>query len=153
MLGAGVQSGRYRGENRFYDSVKARRNHHLQRAQSEGPVSLLPLPNDKSIISTNAEPEYQTSYEEPEKAGPVPAFEPFVAPSSNLKRFVESIRPSVSAQYPSKVRLQCHTLVDSITFLVRLLCFSVMLLCFLLYNLQHSYPSLILSFLENQISL
>lgn len=153
MLGAGVQSGRYRGENRFYDSVKARRNHHLQRAQSEGPVSLLPLPNDKSIISTNAEPEYQASYEEPEKAGPVPAFEPFVAPSSNLKRFVESIRPSVSAQYPSKVRLQCHTLVDSITFLVRLLCFSVMLLCFLLYNLQHSYPSLILSFLENQISL
>lgn len=106
MLGAGVQSGRYRGENRFYDSVKARRNHHLQRAQSEGPVNLLPLPNDKSIISTNAEPEYQTSYEEPEKAGPVPAFEPFVAPSSNLKRFVESIRPSVSAQYPSKTTMR-----------------------------------------------
>lgn len=94
MLGAGLQFGRSRGEDRFYNPAKARsarRGHlnldHLQRALSDATAS-----QSKSSVASK----------ESENKQPA-ALEPVASPLCNLERFLESIIPSVPAQYPSKV--------------------------------------------------
>nr|POE64377.1 hypothetical protein CFP56_12424 [Quercus suber] len=97
MLGTGLQFGRARGEDRFYNPVKARRAHQnlnrqseqLRRAQSDVTASHSHSVREKSLASR--EPENRTGSNEPSEQ-----------PPSNLERFLKSITPSVPAQYPSK---------------------------------------------------
>ena len=99
MLGTGLQFGRARGEDRFYNPPKARRAHQnlnrqseqLRRAQSDVTASHSHSVREKSLASR--EPENRTGSNEPSEP-----------PPSNLERFLKSITPSVPAQYPSKVR-------------------------------------------------
>ncbi|XP_059655480.1 uncharacterized protein LOC132302590 [Cornus florida] len=108
----GLQFGRSRGEDRFY---KVRRNHHnqqnrdhLRRAQSDVTVSQSPSIKEKPLVSPPAkrELENQSGSEEPPKSVSVPAVEPVVPPLCNLDRFLESVTPSVCAQYLSKRTLR-----------------------------------------------
>ncbi|KAK7859780.1 hypothetical protein CFP56_002206 [Quercus suber] len=97
MLGTGLQFGRARGEDRFYNPAKARRAHQnlnrqseqLRRAQSDVTASHSHSVREKSLASR--EPENRTGSNEPSEQ-----------PPSNLERFLKSITPSVPAQYPSK---------------------------------------------------
>lgn len=98
MLGAGLQFGRSRGEDRFYNPAKARsarRGHlnldHLQRALSDATAS-----QSKSSVASKES-------ENKQPAALPAALEPVASPLCNLERFLESIIPSVPAQYPSKV--------------------------------------------------
>ncbi|XP_058091436.1 uncharacterized protein LOC131237594 [Magnolia sinica] len=85
MLGTGLQFAR--GDDRFYNPAKARRNNRTQQLQrSKG----------KTVISDNPEPQTR----------PVSEDLPTRAPSSNLDRFLESTTPSVPAQYLSKTRMR-----------------------------------------------
>jgi hypothetical protein len=99
MLGTGLNFGRARGEDRFYDSAKARRAHQnrqseqLRRAQSDVTAAQSPAPS-----SANREPENRAGTGE----APKPIF--VAPPLSNLERFLQAISPSVQAQYLSKVR-------------------------------------------------
>ncbi|XP_057961685.1 uncharacterized protein LOC131153418 [Malania oleifera] len=112
MSGAGLQFGRTRGEDRFYNPAKARtyrnqQHDQLRRAQSDGTESLSPaIRENKFVISGRRESENQTGSEEPRKQVDVPDFEPVVSPLSNLERFLEAIRPSVPAQYLSKTTMR-----------------------------------------------
>lgn len=106
MLGTGLHFGRARGEDRFYNSAKARRAHQnrqneqLRRAQSDVTAA-----QSSAASSANREPENRAVSGEAPKPVAVPALEPVVArPLSNLERFLQAISPSVPAQYPSKVR-------------------------------------------------
>lgn len=78
------------GDDRFYSAAKARRSQNfMRRAQSQSDVSSRrsrsdELPQEKSV---------------PES--PAPAAES--SPLCNLERFLESVAPSVQAQYLSKV--------------------------------------------------
>lgn len=93
MLGPGMQFNRSRnGEDRFYSAARARLSQdYLRRAQSDVTPSRTrsrpdePLP-EKSIAEIPASP---------------PASEP--SPLCNLERFLESVTPSLPAQYLSKV--------------------------------------------------
>lgn len=100
MLGTGLQFGR--GEDRFYNSAKARsrahQNHraeHLRRAHSE----VSPSQSPSSSSSSSSEPESRPT---PPKPIAVPPAAVVSSPLSNLERFLQSITPSVPAQYPSK---------------------------------------------------
>lgn len=112
MLGTGLKFERARGEDRFYNPVKARRAHQnqrreqLRRAQSDVTASQSLAVTVKPVASlANREPENRAVSHEPPKPVAVPAFEPVVVPQlSNLERFLQAISPSVPAQYLSKVR-------------------------------------------------
>uniref|UniRef100_A0A5B6YXJ2 DUF789 domain-containing protein n=1 Tax=Davidia involucrata TaxID=16924 RepID=A0A5B6YXJ2_DAVIN len=112
MLGAGLQFGR--GEDRFYNPAKARRNRQnrqnqdqLRRAQSDVTVSQSPSIKDKPVVSpVKREPENRAESEEPPNPIAVSALEPVVSPLCNLERFLESVTPSVPAQYPSKTTMR-----------------------------------------------
>ncbi|KAM3692982.1 hypothetical protein ACJW31_08G130500 [Castanea mollissima] len=101
MLGTGLQFGRARGEDRFYNPAKARRAHQnlnrqseqLRRAQSDVTSSHSHPVREKSVA--NREPENRTGSNEPSEPTP-----------SNLERFLKSITPSVPAQYPSKTTMR-----------------------------------------------
>ncbi|KAF2322559.1 hypothetical protein GH714_018858 [Hevea brasiliensis] len=119
MLGAGLQfTTRGRGENRFYHSAKARRVHQnqhndqLRRAQSDVTATQSPLVKEKVEKPANREPENRTALEESPKPVSVPALEPVVSPLSNLERFLESITPSVPAQYLSKTTMRGRRTCD-----------------------------------------
>lgn len=93
MLGAGLQFNRSRnGEDRFYNAARARLSQdYLRRAQSD-------------VNPTR--PRSRTDEPLPEKSkAEVPASLPVLEPSPlcNLERFLESVTPSVPAQYSSKV--------------------------------------------------
>ena len=112
MLGAGLQFGRSRGEDRFYNPAKARKNYqnrksqdNLRRAQSDAIVhSKSPSMKDSHAVSPlKMEQESGGASEETPKAVVTPASEPLVSPLCNLQRFLESVTPSVPAQYLSKV--------------------------------------------------
>ncbi|KVI05385.1 uncharacterized protein LOC112525334 [Cynara cardunculus var. scolymus] len=97
MLGAGLQFGRSRGgEDRFYNPAKARKNRQnqddLRRAQSDV------TPTQSTASSGTEEPENRVV--KPSK--PIALEPPMPSPVCNLERFLESITPSVLAQYPSK---------------------------------------------------
>lgn len=114
MLGAGLQFGRNRGDDRFYNPAKARSarrnslNDNLRRALSDVTASQSPPPTkDKTVASTAySEPESLEKLEdEPPKPVAEPPLEPPAVGSSlcNLDRFLESVVPSVPAQHLSKV--------------------------------------------------
>lgn len=97
MLGAGLQFNRSRnGEDRFYSAARAHLNQdYLRRAQSDVTPSRARSRPDEPL---------------PEKSKPeVPASLPVSEPSPlcNLERFLESVTPSVPAQYLSKVFFFC----------------------------------------------
>ncbi|KAF7808845.1 DUF789 family protein [Senna tora] len=110
MLGTGLQFGRARGEDRFYNPVKARRSIHsnmesdkLRRAHSDVTASRSsPLVREKSVDSVSRERENGIESEEPKKAVSVPSSKPEMKRLSNLERFLQAITPSVPAQYLSK---------------------------------------------------
>ncbi|XP_071687239.1 uncharacterized protein [Rutidosis leptorrhynchoides] len=97
MLGAGLQFGRSRGgEDRFYNPAKARSNRknqdNLRRAQSD----VTPAQSTPASVPE----ELENRVVMPSKTSPVES--PVPSPVCNLERFLDSIRPSVPAQYPSK---------------------------------------------------
>lgn len=112
MLGTGLQFGRGRGEDRFYNPAKARRAHQNQRAEQLRRAQSDVTTSQSSSAKENPvqrEPENRfdrTGLGEPQNPIAVPALEPVVSPLSNLERFLQSITPSVPAQYPSKVSVR-----------------------------------------------
>ncbi|KAL6193361.1 hypothetical protein ACLB2K_034445 [Fragaria x ananassa] len=112
MLGTGLQVTRARGEDRFYNPARARRAHQnqkaaeqLRRAQSD--VTSSQSPAIKGSSNLNREPENRAGpVEHHPKPVAVPAGEPVVKPLSNLERFLQSITPSVPAQYLSKTTMR-----------------------------------------------
>ncbi|KAK9276295.1 hypothetical protein L1049_005826 [Liquidambar formosana] len=118
MLGAGLQFGRNRGEDRFYVPVKARRNRQnqqqeqLRRAQSDVTASQSPSVTEKPAsreMENRAGPGV-------EHLKPVAVPGPVVSPLCNLKRFLESIAPSVPAQYLSKTTMRERRTCDDVEF-------------------------------------
>ncbi|KAK4260785.1 hypothetical protein QN277_003857 [Acacia crassicarpa] len=114
MLGTGIQFGRARGEDRFYDSVKARRSVHSlesdrpRKAHSDVTASRPShLVNERAVDSVNREPENRVGSEETKKPAAVPSTPKHaLKPLSNLNRFLLAITPSVPAQYPSKTAMR-----------------------------------------------
>jgi hypothetical protein len=107
MLGAGLQFGRSRGEDRFYNPAKARsarRNSYnednLRRAVSDISVSQSPPIKEKPVVV--AEPDS----EPPLKHVAEPDLEPVTSSLCNLDRFLEFVVPSVPAQYLSKTTMR-----------------------------------------------
>lgn len=109
MLGAGLQFARGCGDDRFYNPTKARRAHQgrqndqLRRAQSDVSSGQSPLVKPSAMSSVIRETEYGDGCDELPKSIAMSAFEPVVSSLSNLERFLQSIAPSVPAQYLSKV--------------------------------------------------
>lgn len=115
MLGAGLQFGRGRGEDRFYNPAKARSSRrgqlnqdHLRRALSDVTAS------QSKAAASNREAEIKKAAPLP----PPPAIQPVTSPLCNLERFLESVIPSVPAQYPSKVIFCLYFLGKDCIFLV-----------------------------------
>lgn len=108
MLGAGVRFGRGRGEDRFYDSSRARRgllsrqNDRLCRPQEDASATPSCVVKDSSLHSPIT---HRVASDEATKpvAVPNPNPQPVVSPLSNLERFLQSVTPSVPAQFFSKV--------------------------------------------------
>ncbi|KAL2904798.1 DNA-directed RNA polymerase subunit beta' [Bienertia sinuspersici] len=112
MLGAGLQFNRNRSDDRFYIPAKARRNYNqnqknpqIQRTQGDDVSGGLGgnKCRDKPVVSGSGEPENQTE-ETPKPASP--PIEQVQLPLSNVERFLESITPSVHAQYLSKTTMR-----------------------------------------------
>lgn len=102
MLGAGLQFNRSRnGEDRFYSAARARLSQdYLRRAQSDVTPSLPRSRADEPL---------------PEKSkAEVPASMPVSEPSPlcNLERFLESVTPSIQAQYSSKMKVRSWRTCD-----------------------------------------
>ncbi|KAJ8769824.1 hypothetical protein K2173_008231 [Erythroxylum novogranatense] len=121
MLGPGVQFTRVRGEDRFHCPGKARRAHHnqrndqLRRAQSDVTATTTSPSSVKDKPAFFREPENRMGFEDLLKpVAAMPAFEPVTGlmPLSNLDRFLESITPSVSAQYLSKTTMRSWRTCD-----------------------------------------
>ncbi|KAK2968992.1 hypothetical protein RJ640_021909, partial [Escallonia rubra] len=120
MLGAGLQFGRSRTEDRFYNPAKARsarRNlqsqDQLRRAVSDvtaGQSKPRVAPSAAAAAAARREPEAEPAREEPPKPvaapEPAPALEPVASPSCNMERFLESVTPSFPAQYLSKTTMR-----------------------------------------------
>lgn len=103
MLEAGLHFGR--GEDRFYNPMKARRNHQNQlpqRLRNGGGVSTASAAKGRAVNSENRELESRSAASD--QAAEVSGSQ---ATCSNLNRFLESTTPSVPAQYLSKVIFQC----------------------------------------------
>ncbi|KAL3510719.1 hypothetical protein ACH5RR_030120 [Cinchona calisaya] len=108
MLGAGLQFNRSRnGEDRFYSAAKAHRSRnlsqsldHLKRAHSDVTVSRSPeAPEAESPAGAGA-------VAGEEKAFPVSVSTKASVPACNLERFLQSISPSVTAQYLPKTTMR-----------------------------------------------
>ena len=118
MLGAGLQFGRSRGEDRFYNPAKARsarRNQLNQDQIRRSPIDVAesqsPTVKEKALSSpAYREPENSSEPEEPPKHVILQAMEPVASPLCNLERFLESITLAVPAQYLSKVILSLKIL-------------------------------------------
>uniref|UniRef100_A0A2P2K933 DUF789 domain-containing protein n=1 Tax=Rhizophora mucronata TaxID=61149 RepID=A0A2P2K933_RHIMU len=108
MLGTTLQFSRDSRENRFCSPAKSRGVHQSQRsdqlrgARSGVTASHSPLVvKEKLSVPLDEQPENRAAGSEE-----FPALEPvMVSPSSNLKRFLKSITPSVPAQYLSKTTM------------------------------------------------
>ncbi|GKU90277.1 hypothetical protein SLEP1_g4287 [Rubroshorea leprosula] len=107
MSGAGLQLTRGRD-----NPANVRRAHQNQlkdqrrRVQSDVTASQSSSVEEKLVPSVNQELENRVGLGDPQKPVAVPDFEPVVSPLSNLKRFLESIAPSVPVQYPSKTTMR-----------------------------------------------
>ena len=104
MFGTALEFRRVRGEDRFYNSAKARRANQnqqtdqLRRAQSDVTTS---QSKDKPVVGhVNRESETGVGSTNHPKSVLIPVSEPVVSPLSNLERFLDSIVPSVPALYP-----------------------------------------------------
>ncbi|OAY31364.1 uncharacterized protein LOC110600128 [Manihot esculenta] len=113
MLGAGLQfTTGGRREDRFNHPAKSRslhqnrHNDQLRRARSDVSASQSPLVKEKVDKQADKESDNRNVLEESPKPVSVPALEPVVSPLSNLERFLESITPSVPAQYLSKTTMR-----------------------------------------------
>ncbi|XP_038707809.1 uncharacterized protein LOC120002995 [Tripterygium wilfordii] len=112
MSGAGLQFTGARGEDRFYKPAKARRSHQnrqndqLRRAQSDVAFRQSLSMKEKQAGAPVRELENRTVSEELSEPEALPASEPMASPLSNLERFLESITPSVPAQYLSKTTMR-----------------------------------------------
>ncbi|CAB4295669.1 unnamed protein product [Prunus armeniaca] len=108
MLGTGLQVTRARGDDRFYDPARARRAHQNQKAEQlrRAQSDVTPSQSPSLKGNPNREPENRVGLDDPPKPVAVPAFEPVVNPLSNLERFLQSISPSVPAQYLSKTTMR-----------------------------------------------
>ncbi|PQP96663.1 uncharacterized protein Pyn_39373 [Prunus yedoensis var. nudiflora] len=108
MLGTGLQVTRARGDDRFYDPVRARRAHQNQKAEQlrRAQSDVTPSQSPSLKGNPNREPENRVGSDDPPKPVAVPAFEPVVNPLSNLERFLQSISPSVPAQHLSKTTMR-----------------------------------------------
>lgn len=130
MLGTRLQFAKSRGEDRFYDPAKARRAHQSQRAEQIRRVQSDVTPSYSSPAKenlTHRESENRTGSDDPSKHVAVPEFEPVSSPLSNLERFLQSIAPSVPAQYLSKVVLRIG--FDFVLKVIQILVFEFILLC------------------------
>ncbi|WCJ24474.1 hypothetical protein M5689_006433 [Euphorbia peplus] len=96
MLGTGLQfnNTRARGEDRFYQPVKARKTHQNQHNDHRHTGKDNPV---------DREPDSWIALGDSVKSVSVPAF---VSPLSNLERFLDSITPSVPAHYLSKTTMR-----------------------------------------------
>ncbi|RWR72232.1 hypothetical protein CKAN_00044400 [Cinnamomum micranthum f. kanehirae] len=105
MLGAGLHFGR--GEDRFYNPMKARRNHQNQlpqRPRNGGRVSAAAAAKGRVVNSENREVESRSAASD--EAAEVSGSSPVKATRSNLDRFLESTTPSVPAQYLPKTTMR-----------------------------------------------
>ncbi|XP_040374215.1 uncharacterized protein LOC112197430 isoform X2 [Rosa chinensis] len=91
MSGTGLPVTRGRGEDRFYNPARARRAHQSQKDAEQ---------------LRRAQSDRVGSDVQPPKRVAVPTGEPAVKPLSNLERFLQSITPSVPAQYLSKTTMR-----------------------------------------------
>ncbi|KAJ7954140.1 Protein of unknown function (DUF789) [Quillaja saponaria] len=118
MLGTGLHFGRAGGEDRFYNPAKARRsyqsqeNDQLRRVKSGVTESRSATVREKSMVPVGREPENRAGSGEPSKPLAVPSLEPFDKPLSNLQRFLQSVIPSVPAQYLSKTSMRGRSTCD-----------------------------------------
>ncbi|RVW20466.1 hypothetical protein CK203_110137 [Vitis vinifera] len=95
MLGAGLHSGRSRGDDRSYNPVKARKINQEQIRRAQSDISGV-LKEEKLVTWTSK------GSDESRKPNAAPGDEPMLSKSSNLERFLESVIPTVPAQYLSK---------------------------------------------------
>ncbi|KAF3438590.1 hypothetical protein FNV43_RR21353 [Rhamnella rubrinervis] len=98
MLGAGLQFGTVRGEERFYIPVKARKNYNQQKQarRTKNDKNESPDTNSKMVASENRNPK------EASNSNKKQFLEPSITSAGNLDRFLESTTPLVPAQYLSK---------------------------------------------------
>lgn len=133
MLGAGVRFGRGRGEDRFYDSSRARKgllsrqNERLCRAQEDASPATTTTITTTTTTTTTTSPSSAVVHSPITVSGdrlasgeatkPVAASnpQPVVSPLSNLERFLQSVTPSVPAQFLSKSALRDWRTCDSET--------------------------------------
>ncbi|XP_010554431.1 PREDICTED: uncharacterized protein LOC104824154 [Tarenaya hassleriana] len=111
MLGAGFQLTRgRRGDDPFYSSAGARRSHHNSPRVDQLRDTQRDVSNGRSInLKENSTAAVNIELvDDPMSLKLVPnlASDPTTWPSSNLKRFLESVTPSVPAQYLSKTSLR-----------------------------------------------
>lgn len=106
MRGAGLQINRSRGEDRFYNPAKARRNYHqnqknhqLQRTQSD-------VVHGGSHCKEKKPENRLEESQETLKLASLPVSEQIDSSLSNAERFLEAITPSVNAQYLSKTTMR-----------------------------------------------
>ncbi|KAE9605355.1 hypothetical protein Lal_00025302 [Lupinus albus] len=95
MLGAGLNFGRVRGEDRFFNPGQLRRFNENERLRRE-----------KSVESVRNETKNRVQTDEPKKPVEVPSSEPGKIRLSNLERFLQSITPSVPSQFLSKTTMR-----------------------------------------------
>lgn len=89
MLGTALQFGGIKGEDRFYIPVRARKNYNQQKpSRKPTKTDETESPSSKVVASTIKPSKQLTPHSK-----------------SNLERFLEATRPSVPAQYFSKVNV------------------------------------------------
>ncbi|TYG92124.1 hypothetical protein ES288_A11G005200v1 [Gossypium darwinii] len=121
MLGAGLQFGKVRGEDRFYIPVKARRNQNQKQQQKpkqeaikednekSNSKSSASLTKSKDLASGNNNNNNNKKNINPKKtlaSSTIPSSEESRVSRSNLEIFLESTTPSVPAQYFSKTTVR-----------------------------------------------
>ncbi|KAG8476640.1 hypothetical protein CXB51_030796 [Gossypium anomalum] len=117
MLGAGLQFGKVRGEDRFYIPVKARRNQNQkqkQKPKQEAVKEDNEKSNSKSSASLTKGKDLASGNNNNKNINPketlasstIPSSEESRVSRSNLERFLESTTPSVPAQYFSKTTVR-----------------------------------------------
>ncbi|GMI73470.1 hypothetical protein HRI_001016300 [Hibiscus trionum] len=110
MLGTGLEFRRIRGEDRFYNPPRARRENRNQ--QNDQPWSdqtdvSASQSKDKPVVThVNRESEKEIGSTGNPKSVSIPSSEPIVSPLSNLERFLESVMPSVPALHLSKTKMR-----------------------------------------------
>ncbi|KAK6249692.1 hypothetical protein SCA6_003697 [Theobroma cacao] len=122
MLGTGSQFGKVRGEDRFYIPVKARKNQNQKEKQKQK-QEVVKEDNEKSSSNSSSSPaknrasasdnnNKKKNLKETLVSSTVPCSEETGISRCNLERFLESTRPSVTAQYFSKKTMRGRRTCD-----------------------------------------